>query len=292
MATVLHPNGPVKVGFNYLHGVAVDSSTHDVYFSSFEEVRKMAPDGAVMTVYKAKTYNNIGQVAVDSSTHDVYFIAGSWLYRIEPNGSKHVVVVGDLLSVAVDPATHNLYVAHVYPGYANRYGVMKFAPNGETIGCVIGSKTRHDNPQTSWWPCYGADVRNPRGVAVDPTGISGWVYISDTGHNEIKKVDHKGHVTIIGPSSEFYYPHGLAMDRGHDAFVADTGHNEVKEIFGPCSCITARWPFKGPKAVAVDSGTGGGGVRPVIYVAAADGLWKITPSPAALRTVDDLSRHE
>jgi len=292
MATAQHANDPIRIGFEDLNGVAVDSSTHDVYVSSYKDgIRKMAPDGTITTLPDT---NRAERVAVDSSTHDVYYRAGSWVNKVEPNGSKRVIVVGGLGAFAVDPVTHNLYVAFELrksvtdhgimkfaPNYITNYGIMKFAPNGATIGCVTGSDTGRPSvsPSTStsttWWSCLHSGLSNPLGVAVDPTGISGWIYISDTGHNEIKKVDHRGIVTIIGGRSDFHEPFGLAMDRGHDAFVADYGHNDVKEIFGRCHCITARWHFVRPRAVAVDSSASGAGT--VIYVVDADGLWKITP---------------
>lgn len=279
MVTAQHPNTPVRIGFEDLDGVAVDSSTHDVYFSSYQDgIRKMAPDGTITALPNTKRAES---VAVDSSTHDVYFRTGHWINKLEPNGNRTVVVtsVDENGAIAVDPVNHNLYVTFRFEAGAGltSYGIMKFSPTGETIGCVTGSgkgKLRL-HTSTTWFACRGSGLSNPLGVAVDPTGISGWVYISDTGHNEIKKVDHRGTVTVIGVAGDFREPLGLAMDRGHDAFVADRGHNEVKEIFERCNCIRARWHFVWPRAVAVDSSDGG--VRPIIYVVAADGLWKIAP---------------
>jgi len=87
-----------------------------------------------------------------------------------------------------------------------------------------------------------AQLNGPRGVAVDSDGN---IYISDTGNNVIRKVDHSNQIitTIAGNGTAGYSgdggvptaaminaPRHLAVDTSGNIYFADTGNNRVREI--------------------------------------------------------------
>ena len=81
-----------------------------------------------------------------------------------------------------------------------------------------------------------ADLANPFGVAVGPTGT---IYIADTFNNVIEAVNPStGVITVVGgvpgvngpaSSGELYSPRGIALD-GNELFIADRDNNAVEEL--------------------------------------------------------------
>jgi DNA-binding beta-propeller fold protein YncE len=265
-----HSDRVIKIHSGIVPGVAVDPNTHDVYFSTGSAIQKLAPNGTI----------------TDSSNHAVYFTGRKSIclngcpenvYKLAANGTAATFFTGnselDLYGVAVDSHTHTIYLGdRLDTGrLENGGGIVKLAPDGTFLGCVSGQSPSQNELKF----CRHSGLSIPHGVAVDPSGLTSWVYASDI-DSEIKRVDNKGVVTVIGGGPVFHEPFGVAVDKTRDVFVADSGHNEVKEIFGPCSCIHGHWTFLRPFAVAVDVGTGGGTIRSDFYVADLAGLWKVT----------------
>jgi hypothetical protein len=132
------------------------------------------------------------------------------------NGTGKVVSAG-ATSVAVDPATQNVYVAE-----GNH--ISSYQPNGTLISATIGSGVAGAS-------YYGVDV----------LGKNGDVYVTDKGHNEAYVLNPAGSTVLVeidGSESEAgafnfgaSYPY-LAVDQsnGH-VYVADVGGHGVVDEF-------------------------------------------------------------
>ena len=104
------------------------------------------------------------------------------------------------------------------------------------IDTVAGSSGMGDGG-----PATAAQIGNIQGVAVDRQGN---VYLSDTDHHRVRKVDVKGVITTVagtgipgysgdgGPaaSAQLNLPYGLAMDVAGNLYVADYNNNRVRRI--------------------------------------------------------------
>jgi hypothetical protein len=110
--------------------------------------------------------------------------------------------------------------------------IHTIAGNGQ-----CGSKV----PTGDGGPATSASLCAPTGVAVD---TSGHVYISDTGHNEVRVVSSGGQINSYagtgkcgfsgdggkGSKAQVCVPAGLALDSNRDLFIADTGNSRVREV--------------------------------------------------------------
>ena len=90
-------------------------------------------------------------------------------------------------------------------------------------------------------PATSALVGNIQGVAVDPSGN---LYISDSDHNRVRKIDTRGVITLFagtgvagfggdgGPAiqASLNLPYGLAADAAGSLYVADLGNQRVRRI--------------------------------------------------------------
>jgi sugar lactone lactonase YvrE len=95
----------------------------------------------------------------------------------------------------------------------------------------------------------GSGFKLPRGVAIDPNGN---VYVADTGNNEVKKVDTKGHITSLGSNLKF--PYSVAF-QGGNVYVAATFDRvgPIEEISANGKMTRIGKGFYLPQGVAVDS---------------------------------------
>jgi sugar lactone lactonase YvrE len=90
-------------------------------------------------------------------------------------------------------------------------------------------------------PATSAGLSNPHGVAVDGGGN---LFIPDTGHQVIRKVNTAGIITTVagngtegysgdgGPatSAELRAPYGVAVDNAGNLFIADLGNNRIRMV--------------------------------------------------------------
>lgn len=105
-----------------------------------------------------------------------------------------------------------------------------------TIATIAGSSSLGDGG-----PAAAAQMGAIQGIAVD---LSGNVYLSDTDHQRVRKIDAAGTITTIagtgaagfsgdgGPATaaQLNLPYGVAVDLAGDVYVADLGNNRVRKI--------------------------------------------------------------
>ena len=120
--------------------------------------------------------------------------------------------------------------------------------------------------QGGWQDGVGVDARllNPSGVAVASDGV---LYVTDTGHHTIRKIEAGVTTTLAGapfvfgatdgpgPLARFRQPLGIAVDQAHNVYVADSLNHSIRKIdsAGNVSTLAGLAGFPG----SVD-GTGAG----------------------------------
>jgi sugar lactone lactonase YvrE len=118
--------------------------------------------------------------------------------------------------------------------------VREVLPSG-IIKTVAGDGSCAQNPTGNGGPATSASICVPTGVAVDSSGN---LYISDTGHNQVRVVNSAGIINALagnggwgsrgdgGPatSAKLAAPTGVTVDSVHDVFIADTGNSKVRVV--------------------------------------------------------------
>lgn len=151
---------------------------------------------------------------------------------------------------AVD-ALGNIYVADTV---GNR--IRKVTPGGQVT-------TLAGNGDTAFADGLGtsATFYSPRGVAVDSAGN---VYVADSAHNRIRKIDTSRNVTTVagndtagtadgtGTSAFFNYPKGVVLDAFGNLFVLDSNNHRIRKI-DPNKVVTT---FAGSGSPGTADGTG------------------------------------
>ncbi|MGA3040069.1 MAG: hypothetical protein ABSF54_04675 [Bryobacteraceae bacterium] len=208
-----------------------------------QRVRLVAANGTISTVAGdgVPSYAGDGLPAINAS------LAG-------PNG------------LSID-TSGNLYIADTHGDRVRRVNsagiITTFAGNGASAG--YGGEGE---------PATLTPLNSPQGVVAD---LAGNVYISDTNHNRVIRVDPAGNIhTVAGTGTagampgEVYGPTGLALDNAGNLYIADTENQRIQMLApgGAISSIagTGSSGFSGdggaatsaelnyPSAVAVDAG--------------------------------------
>src|ERR1700691_5200876 len=283
--------------------VALDAAG-DLYIAETRRVRCVAADtGIVNTVAGNGTFgfggdggsalsavlntptglalNNETLYISDTNNDRVRAVAGGTISTVAGNGTASYTGDGlQALSAGLDgpigltfDPSGNLYIADTQNSRVRRVDtsgtITTFAGNGIASG--FGGE---GDPATL------TPLDAPQGVAADPAGN---VYIADTNHNRVVRVDAAGNIHIVAgtgtagdlPGSgaslgELYGPTGLAVDAAGNLYIADTQNHRIQMLTpgGTISTIvgTGTGGFSGdggaaagaelnyPSAVAVDAG--------------------------------------
>jgi DNA-binding beta-propeller fold protein YncE len=231
--------------FYYPHGVAVDSSSGNVYAADTlnNRIQKFNSSGGFITEWGSSRGSRDGQfqipcdIAVDSSGN--VYVADSWNNRIQKFTSSGRFLTkwgtygtGDgqfayPQGVAVDPSG-NVYVVDTY---SNR--IQKFDSSGVFI---------------TKWGCWGegdGQFQEPLGIAVDSSGN---VYVVDRYNHRIQKFTSSGgFITKWGThgsgDGQFIYPQGVAVDPSRNVYVADQ-NNRIQKFTSNGTFIT-KWGCSG-----------------------------------------------
>jgi sugar lactone lactonase YvrE len=194
-------------------GVAVDYSTGNVYIAdaSYHIIRRVGTDGIITTFAGKSSRGYSGDDGAATSAQ-----------LNTPRG------------IAVD-STGNVYIADTINNRIRKVAattgiITTFAGNGSA------GYSGDDGAATS------AQLRSPRGVAVDSTGN---VYIADTDNHRIRRVATNGKITTFAgngsagfsggdgsnaTSAQLNFPRGVAVDSRGDVYIADTNNHRIRRV--------------------------------------------------------------
>jgi len=203
--------GPAtNAGLSYLQGVAVDASGNLFIADTGRSlIRKVDTNGLITTVAGGGTNSAVNY-----------------------NGPATNATLSGPSSVAVD-ASGNLFIADT------GHNLIRKADSNGIIATVAGGGT---NSAVNYnGPAANASLDSPFGVAVD---ASGNLFISDTWHYVIRKVDTNGLISTVagngaqgysgdhGPATNasLFRPSGVALDTLGNLFIADTVNNVIRKV--------------------------------------------------------------
>lgn len=150
-------------------------------------------------------------------------------------------------------------------------------------------------------PATRTALNLPMGEAIDGAGN---LYISDTGNNRIRKVDHLGNITTVAGSSEIAgfagnggaaaiaqisAPSAIVVDGAGNIFFADTGNNAIREINITTGNISTIAGTLGTAGYSGDGGTATAALLSApqgIAFDASDNLYIADTSNSRIRKVD------
>jgi sugar lactone lactonase YvrE len=168
-------------------------------------------------------------------------IAGNGTPSLSGDGGPATLAqLGNPYAVAVDSAG-NLFIAD------NQNAVIRKVDPTGTITTIAGNGVAGFSGDGG--SATTAELKDPRGVAVASNGD---VYISDTGNQRVRKVDHSTGVisTVVGNGvasfagdgglatlAELNFPRAVAVDTTGNLYIADTANNRVRMV-NPSGTIT------------------------------------------------------
>jgi uncharacterized protein (TIGR03437 family) len=142
----------------------------------------------------------------------------------------------NLNGLSVNPSNGDVYVADASSG-VNK--VFRITPAGAVTAVAgNGASTAQDDPLPSGVKATQTPLLTPRGVRADSAGN---VFISDTGHGRIVKVDPAGNITLVvqfqtGPVPPNPYPSGLALFGGN-LHVANGNAQTIMRVTGGTATV-------------------------------------------------------
>jgi len=165
--------------------------------------------------------------------------SGSLIKTFNLNSSQGLF--GSFYDMAFD-ASGNMYVTNSVPQ------VQKYDVNGNFL--------------VSWGS--STNFSTPAGITVDSNG---YVYVVDSGNNNVQVFDTSGNPQASSPwtSASLSYPHGITND-GTYVYIADTSNNRIVKMWSytnaPSGTVVASWggattfngiTLSGPMGVTIDS---------------------------------------
>lgn len=211
-------NPKVPGSFNYPSGIAVDSTTGDVFVLDqlFSRIQRFDANGNYILEWAEN--GGVG-IAVDSTDQSVY-MANAGLNKVVKYSATGQIIrewgsrgsaTGQFNSpfdVAVNPLTRNVYVAD-----ANNRRVQEFTRDGIFVRAFT---------HASFQIIYG--------IAVDPTGQ--YIYVSDAGAVRMHKFDTSGNhllewSSIGNDPGQLRWPRSVSVAPNGDVIVASTDNNEL-----------------------------------------------------------------
>jgi DNA-binding CsgD family transcriptional regulator/sugar lactone lactonase YvrE len=195
---------------------------------------------------------NASNIAVDSQGV-LYLLTVSTaqrlqVWRIGPDRALTLVVDLGLSSVEPQdfypPPVGGIAVAKdgaIFVSDRERNEVWKYVPGEPQARVIVGPGTPGylgDNG-----PARDASLLRPDGLAYDKR--TGYLYIADTGHNRIRRVDNRGIISTFAGSGTYYgdsgdggmarqarlsFPYGVAVARDGTVYIADTGNNRIRKV--------------------------------------------------------------
>ncbi|WP_234110529.1 T9SS type A sorting domain-containing protein [Chryseobacterium sp. R2A-55] len=244
--------------FNSPIGITLDAQnkiyiTSNDPYTSLNQVAKIGTDNSIAHLYYSP--NSLAGISFASNNNNLYFAdkTENSIKKITTTGTSpgnYITGLSNPYMFKVNNITE-FYIQRNYTYLIGRkfnlyppqwiysyYGVMG-DPKGfdfDNAGNVYVADNANNNIQKIN-PTTGTSVNlgvignnfnKPSGVAVDSQ--HGYVYISDTENNSIKRMDLNGNgIQVI--STDFFKPEGICMDETNNKlYVADTGNNVVKII--------------------------------------------------------------
>ena len=212
-------HGPaINAELSWPSGIAVDSATHSILILDGDRVRRIGSDGIITTVAGNGTSGFSGD---NYSATQAQLNLAVYL-KTQPQG------------VAVDRAG-NIYIAD-----SNNNRVRMVNSVG-TITTIAGTTAPGANGDGGL--AISAQLRSPRGLAVDATGN---IYIADGGNNRVRMIDVNGVIRTVagnGDAADLNGPTGLALDASSGTlYIADTANNRVVQLQLRTGIVT---PFAG-----------------------------------------------
>ena len=199
-------------------GLSVDSAGNVFIFDGGSRIRKVTIASGVINTVAGST----------TGTPNLGFSGDGG-----PATSAAMLAIGIFQGVAVD-AQNNFYFADIMNHRIRKVDangiITTFAGSGQLIGDGNGQATT-------------VSLFNPHGVAVDAQGN---VYIADTSHSKVLKVNPSGQATTIAGTgvqgfsgdggaatgAQLALPSNVFVDKNGIVYISDYGNNRVRKIDG------------------------------------------------------------
>jgi|DewCreStandDraft_4_1066084.scaffolds.fasta_scaffold06561_5 sugar lactone lactonase YvrE len=176
-------------------------------------VRKISPDGRITTIAGNGYYGAVGDTNGDGGAATAAMLQWPGAVAIAPDGSVYVADTG-----------------------ADR--IRRVAADGR-IEAAAGARLPAFNGDGQ--AAVKAVLRYPFGLAVDSTGT---LYIADTIHHRVRKVDAGGVIRTVAGTGQFGYsgdgtaavqaqlasPHHVAVDPTGAIYIADTYNHRIRRV--------------------------------------------------------------